>query len=201
MLARPLARSIAQGRVDDWGWREGLAAWRTEGAFAVWSIHAVDLDRDTARVGELFWEYLQWADARLREEYGIDLDIESLQEQSMRELAKFAPPHGSLLLATDDTQVAGVACMRRLDEQTVEIKRMYVRERYRGMGIGRALLRQLLEQAREVGYSMVKLDSTRFMTEAHALYRSEGFREIGPYPGSEIPKEFQKHWVFMERDL
>jgi GNAT superfamily N-acetyltransferase len=167
----------------------------------MWSIQQVELEQDTDLVRQVFWEYLQWADERLREEYGIELDIESLQEQSMRELAKFAPPHGSLLLAMDGPEVAGVACMRQLDQHTVEIKRMYVREPYRRRGIGRALLKRLLEQAQEVGYSTIKLDSTRFMEEAHALYRSEGFREIGPYAGSEIPVEFQKHWLFMERDL
>ncbi len=167
----------------------------------MWSIRQADLEHDVERVRQVFWEYLRWADSRLREEYGIDLDIEALQEQSMRELDKFAPPHGSLLLAMDGTQVAGVASMRGLDEHTVEIKRMYVRQPYRGRGIGRALLRGLLEQAQEAGYSLVRLDSTRFMKGAHVLYRSEGFREIGPYPGSEIPKEFQQHWLFMERDL
>jgi GNAT superfamily N-acetyltransferase len=167
----------------------------------LWTIQQAELEQDADLVRQVFWEYLQWADARLRREYGIELDIESLQQQSMRELDKFAPPQGSLLLAMDGTRVAGVACMRQLDEQTVEIKRMYVRQPYRGRGIGRALLRGLLEQAKEVGYALVRLDSTRFMRQAHALYRSEGFREIGPYPGSEIPKEFQVHWVFMERDL
>jgi putative acetyltransferase len=167
----------------------------------MWSIQQAVLDQDVDGVGQVFWEYLQWADARLHEEYGIDLDIESLQEQSLRELAKFAPPHGSLLLAMDGTEVVGVACMRRLDERTVEIKRMYVREPYRGRGIGRALLKGLLDQAQQSGCSVVRLDSTRFMKEAHALYRSEGFHEIEPYPGSEIPKQFQEHWVFMERAL
>jgi GNAT superfamily N-acetyltransferase len=167
----------------------------------VWSIGQADLEQDVELVRQVFWEYLQWADARLRQEYGINLDVESLQEQSMRELAKFARPLGSLLLAMDGAQATGVACMRQLDEQTVEIKRMYVREPYRGQGIGRALLRRLLDDAREGGYSRVRLDSTRFMEEAHALYCSEGFHRIGPYPGSEIPREFQVHWVFMERTL
>jgi hypothetical protein len=39
------------------------------------------------------------------------------------------------------------------------------------------------------------------MREAHQLYQSMGFKEIAAYEGSEIPKEFQEHWVFMERDL
>jgi GNAT superfamily N-acetyltransferase len=82
-----------------------------------------------------------------------------------------------------------------------EIKRMYVRPQFRGRGIGRALLQRLLVEAKEIGYPAVRLDSARFMQEAHALYRSSGFDEVEPYPESEIPTEFQEHWVFMEMRL
>jgi hypothetical protein len=58
-----------------------------------------------------------------------------------------------------------------------------------------------LEQAHQIGYERIRLDSARFMVEAHQLYRTSGFREIEAYEGSEIPKEFQNHWIFMERDL
>jgi len=76
---------------------------------------------------------------------------------------------------------------------------MYVRSEARNRGLGRALLVQLLEEARLAGYTLVRLDSARFMNEAHQLYRNIGFREIEAYEGSEIPKEFQKNWIFMER--
>ncbi len=63
------------------------------------------------------------------------------------------------------------------------------------------LLEKLLSEAKEVGYSEVRLDSARFMHAAHSLYRSAGFQEIDPYPESEIPPEFQEHWIFMEMIL
>ena len=91
--------------------------------------------------------------------------------------------------------------MKKLREDIGEIKRMYVRPQFRGKGLGRALLETLITEAKEVGYPVVRLDSARFMNEAHALYRSAGFSEIDPYPESEIPPEYQKHWVFMERQL
>jgi GNAT superfamily N-acetyltransferase len=140
-------------------------------------------------------------DVRLRQEYGIDLDIEALHDRSIHELDKLGPPHGLLLLAMDGAQVAGVAYWRHLDDRGVEIKRMYVLEPFRGRGIGRALLQQLLRQAREAGYSQARLDSARFMKEAHSLCRSAGFREILPYSESEIPPEFHGNWVFMEATL
>ncbi len=165
------------------------------------SIQQADVEHDVDRVRQVIWEYLQWVVDRLREEYGIDQGMEVVHELAMHDLATFAPPHGSMLLAMDGGQIAGMAGMRRLDEHAGEIKRMYVREAHRRQGIGRALLRQLLERARHTGYSQIRLDSPRFMKEAHSLYRSEGFCEIGPYPGTEIPQQFHEHWLFMEKTL
>jgi GNAT superfamily N-acetyltransferase len=165
------------------------------------SICQMDPDQDAAHVRAMFWEYLQWANSRLNEEFGIDFDIEAMVDKTMSELQTYSPPHGRLLLAKDGNRVAGIACMRRIGADIGEIKRMYVRGAFRGQGIGRALLQRLLEEAREIGYSTIRLDSARFMAEAHSLYRSAGFREIEPYAASEIPAEFHQHWVFMELDL
>jgi GNAT superfamily N-acetyltransferase len=97
--------------------------------------------------------------------------------------------------------VAGLACMRRIREDIGEIKRMYVRPAFRRKGIGRALVNELLSEARAIGYPRIRLDSTRFMHEAHSLYRSVGFQEIEPYPESEIPEEYWQYWIFMELQL
>ena len=52
-----------------------------------------------------------------------------------------------------------------------------------------------------MNYEELRLDSAGFMSAAHSVYRTAGFREIPPYEGSEIPKEYQKHWVFMSLKL
>jgi GNAT superfamily N-acetyltransferase len=152
-------------------------------------------------IRELFWEYLHWANAKLNEEYGIDFDIAAMIERDMAEVKKFLPPGGRLLLGRRDGQVAGIACMKPLCDEIAEVKRMYVRPTARRRGVGRALLDVLLDEARAIGYRRVRLDSTRFMVEAHALYRSFGFREIEPYEGSEIPVAYQAHWIYLERGL
>jgi GNAT superfamily N-acetyltransferase len=95
----------------------------------------------------------------------------------------------------------GIACLKSLTDSIGEVKRMYVRPQARKRGLGRALLNQLLEEARQIGYAQIRLDSAHFMIEAHQLYRTNGFREIEAYEGSEIPKEFQSNWIFMEREL
>jgi hypothetical protein len=63
------------------------------------------------------------------------------------------------------------------------------------------MLAQLITEAQLTGYKRVRLDSPDFMTAAHSLYRASGFKDIGPYPESEIPDEYKPHWVFMERNL
>ena len=165
------------------------------------SIHQAETEGDRSQVRELFAEYLHWANQLLNEEFGIDFDIDSMVERDMAHLEIFLPPHGRLLLATGGSQAAGIACMKRIREDVGEIKRMYVRPEFRGKGIGRVLLEALIAEAQQIGYAAIRLDSARFMKEAHSLYRSAGFQEIEPYAESEIPPEFQKHWVFMEKQL
>ena len=165
------------------------------------SIHQAETDEDRALIRELFWEYLEWANTRLNEEYGINFDIKSMLEQDMAKLEVFLPPYGRLFLAIEGARAAGIACMRRIRKDIGEIKRMYVRPEFRRRGIGRALLEALIAEAQEIGYTTVRLDSTRFMGAAHSLYRSVGFHEIEPYTGSEIPPEFQQNWIFMEKHL
>jgi GNAT superfamily N-acetyltransferase len=167
----------------------------------VLKIYQVKTDTDIAHVRDLFWEYLQWANSRLNEKYGINLEIEIMLEQDMAALDKFAPPSGRLLLAEYENQIAGLACMRQIRVDIAEIKRMFVRPYFRSKGIGRALLDSLLVQAREIGYPRVRLDSTRFMKTAHVLYQSLGFQDIDPYEESEIPPQYWSHWRFMEKQL
>lgn len=135
------------------------------------------------------------------QDFGIRLDIAAMLEKDMEDLQKFMPQHGRLLLAESNGFVAGCICLKKLSAEIGEVKRLYVRPAFRGKGIGKKLVTKLLEEALEIGYKTIRLDSTKYMVEAHDLYRSFGFQEIEPYPESEIPGEFHAHWVFMELDL
>ena len=164
-------------------------------------VFQVETDEHNDHVRSLFWEYLQWANATVGREFNVTFDIETMLTHDMDNLAIYSPPPGRLLLAEHDDAVAGIVCMRRLEEGLGEVKRMYVRPAHRGKGVARALMDMLLTDARGAGYRRVRLDSARFMQAAHSLYRSLGFEEIEPYAGSEIPEAFQAHWVFMEMAL
>jgi len=155
----------------------------------------------TDQIKELYWEYLQWANARLNDEYNINFDIQTILEDDMKHLDKFINPKGRLFLVSLDGQMAGIACLKELTSTIGEIKRMYVRPAFRRNGLGQALVKRLLKVAKEIGYDAIRLDSTRYMENAHRMYQKMGFREIEPYEGSEIPKEYQQYWKFMEVPL
>jgi GNAT superfamily N-acetyltransferase len=149
-------------------------------------------------VHDLFAEYLRWVCQRIFDEYRAVFDPESMITRDMQQIDVFLPPRGLLLIAHEDGLPAGCACARTIEEGTSEIKRMYVRPAFRRRGIGAALLKRTIEAVRDLGHSVIRLDSARFMSEAHALYHSFGFRDIQPYRGTEIPAEYWTHWVFME---
>ena len=164
-------------------------------------FQAQPVEEDVQMVKELFWEYLTWANDRNEREFGLRLDIAKMLEEDLAGLAKFVPPDGRLLLAQNDGLIAGCVCLKKLRPSIGEVKRLYVKPAFRGKGIGKMLVAKLLEEARNVGYEMIRLDSARYMVDAHGLYRSFGFQEIAPYPESEIPKEYHPYWIFMELSL
>jgi GNAT superfamily N-acetyltransferase len=153
---------------------------------------------EAGEVRDLFFEYLDWANVMNTQQFGFTIDVAALVEKNIAELDVFTPPAGRLLLARTDQDAAGVACMRAMGQQIAEIKRMYVRPMYRRQGVGGALVDALIAQSREMGNKRLRLDSARYMADAHALYRSKGFQDRPPYEGSEIPQHVQQHWVFME---
>jgi len=93
----------------------------------------------------------------------------------------YAPPLGALLTARVDGASAGCVALRPLDRESAEIKRLYVRDRFRRAGVGRALVAEALERARAAGYTRVRLDTHSTMVPAQSLYRSFGFTEIAAY--------------------
>ena len=114
-------------------------------------------------------------------------------------LRENAPLDGSLLLATYAGDAAGCAAFRRIDATACELHHVYVRDKFRGMRIGRLMVEQLVATARDAGYKAMRLETTTFMEEARALYASIGFKIRAPYYA--IPKAFEPVMIFMELPL
>jgi GNAT superfamily N-acetyltransferase len=162
-------------------------------------IRAAVLPADEAAIRALWLDYLRWGNDELEAHYGFRLTADETVERDLAEIAKFLPPNGHMLLATEGDEAVGIGCLRRIGPDTAEIKRMFVQPGHRGRGLGRALLDRLIACAEADGFGRLRLDSAAFMTAAHHLYRSRGFVDIEPYPESEIPPTVRDHWVFMER--
>ena len=113
---------------------------------------------------------------------------------------RFSLPHGRLLLAEYAGQVVGMGCLQMIESGVGEVTRMYVPPAFRRRGMGRALPDTLIEEAHQIGYERVRLD-TRRLSPAHSLYCSAGFHEILPCSESEIPHEPRSMSVYMERTL
>jgi ribosomal protein S18 acetylase RimI-like enzyme len=112
---------------------------------------------------------------------------------------RYGAPDGCVIAAVEDGQVIGAVCLRRLDERTCEMKRLYVPPEHRRKGIAKALVAALLDAARDRGYRAMRLDTGSFMVEAIALYEGFGFRRIAAYyPMEEL---MEREFVFMERPL
>ncbi len=146
----------------------------------------------------LMREYTTWA-ASLDPATDEAPTFRNLEEELATLPGVYAPPAGRLFLATVDGASAGHIALRPHDSTTAEVKRLYVRPAFRGMAIGQRLVAAAVEAARTIGYRRLVLDSYHTMTNAHAIYRGAGFRDV------DAPADFPRHLVpvvvFMEMTL
>lgn len=125
----------------------------------------------------------------LFEEYAstlkVDLCFQNFDHEVLNLLGEYAAPRGALLLAWVDGALAGCCALRPLDASDYpnasEMKRLFVRPAFRGLGLGRLLTEAILDAARAAGYGCVLLDTLDDMESARALYEDLGFVEIPPY--------------------
>ena len=114
-------------------------------------------------------EYAAWLE--------VDLCFQNFEQELAELPGEYAPPRGRLLIADG----AGCVALRPIDEETCEVKRLYVRPGYRGTGLGRRLVTAIIEEARAIGYGRMRLDTMPKMGSAQGLYASLGFRDIAAY--------------------
>ena len=138
---------------------------------------------------------------QLFEEYAAGLGINLCFQNFDKELADlpgaYAPPSGRLMLAVEDEGTAGCVALRKIADRICEMKRLYVRPKYRGRGLGRTLTESLIGEARAIGYKRMRLDTLPGrMDQAIAMYRSLGFKNIEPYYNNPVEDA-----AFMELEL
>jgi GNAT superfamily N-acetyltransferase len=151
------------------------------------------------QVRELMRAFVAWhrerhvQDLRLIDAY---FDADAFEEELATLPGHYLRPDGALLLAHLEGAAAGCVALRRLDVAACEMKRMFVYPQFHGMGIGRALGQAVVREARNAGYSVMRLDTSVRQIEAQQLYEKLGFRKIDPY--YELPPVVRNWLVFME---
>lgn len=135
-------------------------------------VHGCKKDQ-IQHIRELFTEYAASLD--------FDLSFQNYEKEYAELPGEYTPPNGRLLLAIYGTEIAGCVALRSITEDICEMKRLYVRPNLRGKGIGRSLAMAIIEAARKIGYSSMRLDTVPSMKGAVSLYQALGFKNIKPY--------------------
>lgn len=124
-------------------------------------------------IKQLFLEYAQ--------SLNFSLHFQKFQKELDELPGVYSPPKGLLCLALVNEKPSGCIALKPLEERICEMKRLYVRPEFRGIGIGKGLAIHLITRARELSYHKMRLDTISTMKEAITLYQSLGFYEIEPY--------------------
>lgn len=116
---------------------------------------------------------------------GIDLCFQGFDSELESLPGEYSEPSGALVLAFVDGMPAGCCALRPLLHSdhlnACEMKRLFVRRAFRGFGLGRLLVEEIISCARLAGYTTMLLDTLSDMESARALYQEAGFYEVAPY--------------------
>ena len=124
-------------------------------------------------VKQLFIEYAQ--------SLNVDLAFQNFETEFKTLPGKYVTPDGALIIALVNGKAAGCVALRKIYEDKCEMKRLYVRDEYKGMGIGKKLITMIIEEAKFLNYHFIMLDTLPTMKKAQDLYTSLGFYDIEPY--------------------
>ena len=151
--------------------------------------HIIEEGEELNIIRDLFREY--------EKELNENICFQSFEEELKNPLKKYGPPSGDLILAYWDDEVAGcIALMKMKESGACEMKRLYVKPSFRKNKIGRLLIEDLLNSAKERDYKIMRLDTFLKLQAAMHLYQQFGFKNISPYYNNPLPNV-----VYMEKSF
>jgi GNAT superfamily N-acetyltransferase len=142
-------------------------------------IRLAELSADLAIVRQLWGEY--W------ESLGLPMDFQGFGDELKSLPGVYGAEGGALLVAFDSGEPAGTIALRRLDAKSGEVKRLYLRPKFRGRGLGRRLLGAIIDRANAVPYECLYADTLPSMMEALSLYQRSGFERVEAYSNTPTP--------------
>ena len=110
--------------------------------------------------------------------------------------SQYGLPRARLYLSYLDGKVAGCIALKELDGENCEVKRLYVRPEFRGVKLGNLLIQKIIDDAKEIGYKAMLLDTLPFLKSAIVLYKNFGFYEIPSYNNNPMDT-----LIYMKLDL
>lgn len=143
------------------------------------TIRPASFPEDLAAVTAIFRDYVLSPT--------VDLGFQDYEQEFAQLPGKYVQPDGCILLAIAAHEVVGCAALRRVDDHTCELKRVYVRPSARGMDLGRQLVLRMLHEAKAAGYSRMCLDVLPEFVAAQRLYESLGFVAAEPVSFNPVP--------------
>ena len=153
-------------------------------------------------------EYFTWMDREFKSTCGLSLaeivgkSVEQYVDDTVALARSVVPSLASLsFLHTNDGQLAAMGGLRTLPDGAAEIVRIFTRPIFRGRGFATAMLQQLIADAGQSGYEIIRLDTGTFMHSAQKIYRNAGFSLCEPYAGAEPPEVLRPYWLYMERPV
>ena len=166
------------------------------------TIHEATSLLDVAAFGGLISEYVAWCRERYKNEpwlVEVAFSHQGLDAELLKLTDLYSPPNGRMLVAEDSLEILGGVAYKHVDDDTCEMKRLFVRTTANGRGLGRKLCEALMQTAAQDGYTTMRLDTTRDMVEAIGLYRTLGFKDVAPF--IHYPERMRPMMVFMERSI
>lgn len=148
------------------------------------------------KIAELFSEYTQYLvdNDPVFAEY---LKLQKFDDELSDLEHKYGLPYGRLYIVLDGDKAAGCVGLLKMNDETCELKRMYVRPEYRGRGLARFLGEMIMREGAEIGYKYMQLDTLPFLTSAQSLYRKLGFYEIEKYNNSPMENATYMRYDFV----
>lgn len=167
-------------------------------------MHTIELPAridDPAELGALVREFLRCVEGQFAA-VGMVFDVDANLALTFDDLAAYLPPEGRVIVAlAPDGGLDGCVFLHRVRETACEVKRLWVRPRGRGAGLGRALMERAIDEARALGLDTVLLDTGEWDRDAHRLYRRLGFVEVDAFPESQVPPELRGRLHYFRLDL
>jgi ribosomal protein S18 acetylase RimI-like enzyme len=133
----------------------------------------LETDKEISLAKGLVLEYIKWLNA--------DLAFQNVDDELKNFPKKYKSPDGEFIIAKENEKVIGCVAIKKLDDKTCEMKRLFVKDEYKMKGVGKKLVEKIIEESRIKKYERMRLDTLNTMEAALNIYYKNGFCEIEPY--------------------